>query len=103
MREHCPDDQAVNLELKAGQVALLHNWTIHRSGVNSSKDMARRAFSVNYMDGRTQLVRPDKFDEHRKGNAATGWAIFPRLYTEACVVNIAVSYRSPLFVNSGMG
>jgi hypothetical protein len=53
--EHCPAAKTVNLELVAGQVALLHNWTLHRSGTNQSKDMARRAFSVNYMDGRTQL------------------------------------------------
>ena len=41
------------MELKAGQVALLHNWTIHSSGVNTST-IPRRAFSVNYMDGRTK-------------------------------------------------
>lgn len=71
--EHCPDDKVVNLELKAGQVALLHNWTIHRSGVNNSKDMARRAFSVNYMDGRTSLVDPDAHKEHSQ-EKATGYA-----------------------------
>ena len=31
---------------------LLHNWLIHRSGVNPSPD-PRRAFTACYMDGRT--------------------------------------------------
>ena len=72
-KTHCPEDQVVNLELKAGQVALLHNWTIHRSGVNNSKSMSRRAFSVNYMDGSTQLAKPDKLAEHME-EKATGYA-----------------------------
>jgi hypothetical protein len=42
--------------MQAGQVALLHNWTVHRSGVNASTTMARRAFSVNYMDGRSKIT-----------------------------------------------
>ena len=54
--EHCPADQVVNMVLKAGQVALLHNWTLHRSGRNSSQTMARRAFSVNYTWGDTEVV-----------------------------------------------
>eukprot|EP00037_Helgoeca_nana_P020026 m.197593 g.197593 ORF g.197593 m.197593 type:complete len:287 (+) comp25099_c0_seq1:70-930(+) len=72
--EHCPAAKTVNLELVAGQVALLHNWTLHRSGTNQSKDMARRAFSVNYMDGRTQLANPDKHQEHMAVNKTTGYA-----------------------------
>ncbi|MBI1338003.1 MAG: phytanoyl-CoA dioxygenase [Phycisphaera sp.] len=50
--EHCTDDKRVYLELKAGEVALLHNWTLHGSDVNRSSQ-SRRAFSVCYMDGRT--------------------------------------------------
>lgn len=58
-RTLCPDEKAVNLELAAGEVALLHNWTPHRSGVNRS-DIARRAFSVCYMDARTTAANGEK-------------------------------------------
>lgn len=51
--EHAPAGSEVYLELEAGEVALLHNWLLHRSDTNSS-DIARRAFSVCYMDARTQ-------------------------------------------------
>lgn len=51
--EHCPEDQVYHLELAAGEVALLHNFTLHSSGVNRS-DTPRRAFSVNYMDAATR-------------------------------------------------
>lgn len=44
------------VELKAGEVVLLHNWTLHRSGVNRS-DIARRAFSVSYMHADTRNTR----------------------------------------------
>jgi ectoine hydroxylase-related dioxygenase (phytanoyl-CoA dioxygenase family) len=50
--EHCPDDAALPLELEAGEVVLLHNWLAHRSGVNRT-GAPRRAFSVCYMDART--------------------------------------------------
>lgn len=73
VREHCLEDEIVNLELKAGQVVLLHNWTLHRSGVNNSKDMARRAFSVNYMDGRTNLFN-EKLEDGIQTSKATGYA-----------------------------
>lgn len=49
---HCPEAQVVYIELEAGEVALLHNWLLHRSDVNAT-DRPRRAFSVCYMDGRT--------------------------------------------------
>jgi phytanoyl-CoA hydroxylase len=48
----CPDSKAVFLELKPGEVALLHNWTCHRSDVNRT-DISRRAFSACYIDSRT--------------------------------------------------
>lgn len=41
------------LEVDAGEVVLLHNWTLHRSDTNRT-DGPRRAFSVCYMDGRTK-------------------------------------------------
>lgn len=40
------------LELKQGEVALLHNWLLHASDVNRSPH-PRRAFSVCCMDART--------------------------------------------------
>ncbi|GAB4463019.1 MAG: hypothetical protein OHK0029_30980 [Armatimonadaceae bacterium] len=46
------DAEIVYLELEPGEVALLHNWLLHRSDTNAT-DISRRAFSVCYMDGRT--------------------------------------------------
>merc|ERR1712224_1141959 len=73
-RIHCPPEKAVDLELKGGQVALLHNWTLHQSGVNNSKDMARRALSVNYIDGRTNIAYPDKLEQGMGTSKRTGYA-----------------------------
>lgn len=55
MRLHCPEDKVVHLELPAGHAVLLHNWLIHRSGINPS-DQPRRAFTACYMDGRTRGI-----------------------------------------------
>ncbi|MGA1197407.1 MAG: phytanoyl-CoA dioxygenase family protein [Candidatus Latescibacterota bacterium] len=49
-----------NLELKAGDSVVLHNWTLHSSGINQT-DIPRRAFSVCYMDGATQSTRREQF------------------------------------------
>ena len=49
---HCPADRILPLEVQAGHGVLLHNWLIHRSGVNPS-GVPRRAFTACYMDGRT--------------------------------------------------
>lgn len=48
------------LELKAGEVVLLHNWMLHSSGTNQT-DLPRRAFSVCYMHGETQSRHGSKF------------------------------------------
>lgn len=58
--QHCPEDQAIYLELAAGEVALLHNWLLHRSDVNNT-DIARRGFSVCYMDGRTHATNGETY------------------------------------------
>jgi polysaccharide pyruvyl transferase WcaK-like protein len=50
---HCPPERVLPLEVEAGHAVLLHNWLIHRSGVNPSP-VPRRAFTICYMDGRTQ-------------------------------------------------
>lgn len=53
---YCQEDESVYLEARAGQAILLHNWLLHRSGVNTI-DQPRRAFSVCYMRGSTGLAR----------------------------------------------
>ena len=50
--EYCPPEKVVLLELEPGEAVLLHNWLLHASEINNT-DVARRAFSVCYMDGRT--------------------------------------------------
>lgn len=40
---HCGEDKSAKLEMNAGDIALLHNWTIHKSGVNTA-EKPRRAF-----------------------------------------------------------
>jgi phytanoyl-CoA hydroxylase len=53
--QHVPPDKIVWLKLQAGEVALLHNWLLHASDVNRSKQ-TRRAFSVCYMDAGTHTA-----------------------------------------------
>ncbi len=52
----CDPSKRVYLELEPGEVALLHNWTMHSSDVNKS-DQSRRGFSTCYADGRTRTTR----------------------------------------------
>lgn len=44
------------LELAEGEVVLLHNWTLHSSGVNQTSK-SRRAFSFCLMDADTRFVQ----------------------------------------------
>jgi hypothetical protein len=53
---HCRDEDSLFLEAKAGEAILLHNYLLHRSGVNRT-GRPRRAFSVVYMDAATRRVR----------------------------------------------
>jgi len=53
--QFCRDEDSVYLEAKAGEVFLLHNLLLHRSGINTT-DCPRRAFSVVYMDAATRDV-----------------------------------------------
>src|SRR5579884_465534 len=53
--QYARDEDSVYLEAKAGEAILLHNWLLHRSGVNTI-DCPRRAFSVCYMDAATRSV-----------------------------------------------
>jgi ectoine hydroxylase-related dioxygenase (phytanoyl-CoA dioxygenase family) len=49
----CPEESIVDLEVEPGEVVVLHNWLLHRSGVNRS-NVSRRAFSACYIDARTK-------------------------------------------------
>jgi hypothetical protein len=49
---HCPSAAVVPLEVEAGHAVLLHNWLLHRSGVNPTSE-PRRAFTTCFMDSRT--------------------------------------------------
>ncbi|MEO6502049.1 MAG: phytanoyl-CoA dioxygenase family protein [Jatrophihabitantaceae bacterium] len=51
----CPEDQVHPLEVPAGHAVLMHNWLIHRSGVNPTP-MPRRAFTACYLDSRTRNI-----------------------------------------------
>lgn len=55
------------LELAAGESVLLHNWLLHASDVNHT-DVSRRAFSVCYMDARTQAANGEEYGVVFGGN-----------------------------------
>ena len=49
-------DKIIDIEAEAGEAILLHNWLMHRSGVNQTGS-PRRALSVAYMDASTRKMR----------------------------------------------
>ena len=49
------DEDVIDLEAEAGEAILLHNFLLHRSGVNMTT-APRRAFSATYMDVTTRSV-----------------------------------------------
>lgn len=53
---YCSQDQIIDLVVPAGEAVLIHNWVLHRSGVNKT-DNPRRAFSIAYMDAATRSVK----------------------------------------------
>jgi phytanoyl-CoA hydroxylase len=53
-------ERVVYLEAEPGEAVLMHNWLLHASDVNHT-DTPRRAFSVCYMDARTQATPPERF------------------------------------------
>jgi ectoine hydroxylase-related dioxygenase (phytanoyl-CoA dioxygenase family) len=55
------DEDSIYLQAPAGDAILLHNWLLHRSGVNPT-GRPRRAVSVCYIHGATRHVRDP---EHR--------------------------------------
>ena len=50
------DPRRIPLVLEAGEVVLMHNWTLHESGVNGSS-RSRGAFSVCLMEASTMSLR----------------------------------------------
>jgi ectoine hydroxylase-related dioxygenase (phytanoyl-CoA dioxygenase family) len=72
--EYCPESSVLHLEIDAGDALLLHNWMLHRSGINGT-NRPRRALSACYMDARTLDVLsgarfPVVFGEHRDVESA---------------------------------
>lgn len=71
---HCPVEAVTHVEIAAGEAILLHNWLLHRSGVNRT-DTPRRALTTCYMDGRTISTLtgnrfPIVFGEHEDADEA---------------------------------
>jgi hypothetical protein len=52
---YCRDEDSIFLNARAGEAILLHNYLLHRSGVNTI-ERPRRAFSVVYMDAATRKI-----------------------------------------------
>jgi hypothetical protein len=59
-QQYAPDSQRVYVELEPGESVLMHNWLLHASDINTT-DISRRAFSVCYMDARTQASNGEQF------------------------------------------
>ena len=57
---HCAKELRVPLEVPAGHGVLLHNWILHRSGINTTP-MPRRAFTACFLDARTLNLQTGKF------------------------------------------
>lgn len=53
-----PPEDTIDLVCDAGEVILLHNLTLHRSGVNTTTD-PRRAISVAFIDSRSRYLPGD--------------------------------------------
>lgn len=53
--EFCRDEDSVLLDCRAGESILIHNYVLHRSGVNTI-ERPRRAFSVVYQNAATRRL-----------------------------------------------
>ena len=56
LAECAPPGSEIDIEAEAGEVILLNNLLLHRSGINPT-GQSRRAFSIAYMDGASHSVR----------------------------------------------
>jgi phytanoyl-CoA dioxygenase PhyH len=54
------DEDSIYLQAPAGDAILMHNWLLHRSGVNPT-GRPRRAASACYLDGATRHVRDPEY------------------------------------------
>lgn len=57
---HCALERRVPLEVPAGHGVLLHNWILHRSGINTTS-VPRRAFTACFIDARTLNLQTGTF------------------------------------------
>ena len=57
LEAHHVEERRVDMEVQRGHSVLIHNFLLHRSGTNPTAK-PRRAFSVNYADGRTRVLDP---------------------------------------------
>jgi len=60
VERHCRPEKRVALEVPAGHGVLLHNWVIHRSGLNATS-VPRRAFTACFLDARTFNLQTGTF------------------------------------------
>jgi hypothetical protein len=70
IEKYAPKEKVINLEAEAGEAILIHNFMMHRSGVNHT-GTPRRAFSSAYMDAATRSVSTGK--------------TFPVIFGEKCL------------------
>ena len=56
LARHARDEDVIELEAEAGEAILLHNFLLHRSGINTTA-AARRAFSTTYMAASTRSLQ----------------------------------------------
>jgi phytanoyl-CoA hydroxylase len=82
-RRHCTPEKVVSLEVPAGHAVLMHNWLIHRSGINPSP-VPRRAVTICYLDGRTRWTENGQLLNIVAGSVeASPTAYVQRLLTES--------------------
>jgi ectoine hydroxylase-related dioxygenase (phytanoyl-CoA dioxygenase family) len=67
---YCQADKIEAIEVEAGHCLLMHNWLLHRSGLNPTSQ-PRRAFTACYLDGRTQSVLTGNYFPFVQGEAPT--------------------------------
>ena len=59
VKEYAPEEKSVYLEAQMGEIFVLHNFLLHKSGINQT-NKPRRGFSVCYMDGTiTRINNPN--------------------------------------------
>ena len=75
INKYCTNENIIDLITKPGESWLVHNWTIHSSGTNST-NTPRLAFSCNYIDGRTKVLNPKPQDSGPIGQPGQSFPIF---------------------------